>query len=152
MDHRLPIDTDPALGRHAARCPRCQLDYSVGLQIQAHDVALPAEPSKNRRRRVVVASVAALLGFFVIGFWPPGGPDTTPRPAPEAIASADRPGGPTDGPTPSDLLAWTEIDPSDWVGRTMPAVRSVRRSVAPVGRSFLKAVVLLTSATVGETT
>ncbi|TWT71206.1 hypothetical protein [Crateriforma conspicua] len=57
-------------------------------------------------------------------------------------------GSPTPSPSAS---AWQQWRPDMWVGQTMPVVRSVRSSVAPVGRSLLKAMALLTSDRAGET-
>ena len=38
---------------------------------------------------------------------------------------------------------WRSVQDRDWVGQTMPAVRSVREGVAPLGRSLMRAVTIL---------
>ncbi len=44
-----------------------------------------------------------------------------------------------------DPIAWWQgVDAQDWVGQTMPAVRSVGEGVAPLGRSLMRAVTILT--------
>jgi len=68
-----------------------------------------------------------------------------------ASRSARPPAG-NEAPLPIVDVAWSDIGPRHWLGRTMPAVRGVQESVAPLGRSLLRAVMLLTSATAGETT
>ena len=40
---------------------------------------------------------------------------------------------------------WGRLQNRDWIDRTMPAVQSVRDGVAPLGRSFVRAVTILTS-------
>lgn len=40
---------------------------------------------------------------------------------------------------------WQMVQDQDWVGHTMPAVESVRNGVAPIGRSLLQAVAILTN-------
>tara|TARA_R110002049_G_scaffold2750_8_gene22159 strand:- start:78294 stop:78959 length:666 start_codon:yes stop_codon:yes gene_type:complete len=39
---------------------------------------------------------------------------------------------------------WQDVQQRDWVAQTMPTVRSVREGVAPLGRSILQAVSILT--------
>lgn len=40
---------------------------------------------------------------------------------------------------------WRSVQDRDWVGQTMPAVQSVKQGVAPIGRSLLRAVTILTT-------
>jgi hypothetical protein len=42
-------------------------------------------------------------------------------------------------------LWWQSVQNRDWVGQTMPAVQSVRDGVAPIGRSLMRAVTILTT-------
>lgn len=41
-------------------------------------------------------------------------------------------------------LWWRRVQDRDWVGQTMPTVRSLREGVAPLGRSLMRAVTILT--------
>jgi hypothetical protein len=41
-------------------------------------------------------------------------------------------------------LWWRSVQDRDWVGQTMPAVQSVKDGVAPIGRSLIRAVTILT--------
>jgi hypothetical protein len=47
---------------------------------------------------------------------------------------------------------WRQVHGRDWFGETMPAVRRVREGVAPLGRSLLQAVTILTIGGGGRTT
>ncbi|QDT02703.1 hypothetical protein K227x_10810 [Rubripirellula lacrimiformis] len=51
-----------------------------------------------------------------------------------------------------DLLFWWQgVQQRDWIQQTMPAVRSVREGVAPVGRSLRRAVTILATGSQGQT-
>ena len=41
-------------------------------------------------------------------------------------------------------LWWRSVQDRDWVGQTMPMVKSVQEGVAPIGRSLMRAVTMLT--------
>jgi hypothetical protein len=40
---------------------------------------------------------------------------------------------------------WRSVQDRDWVSQTMPAVQSVKQGVAPIGRSLMRAVTILTT-------
>jgi hypothetical protein len=46
---------------------------------------------------------------------------------------------------------WASVRERDWMAETMPVVRSVQRGVAPLGRSLLQAVTVLTVGDPGQT-
>ena len=39
---------------------------------------------------------------------------------------------------------WNDVQPASWVNQTMPTVRSVKQGVAPIGRTIVRAMTLLT--------
>lgn len=153
LDARKPVTTDGPLARHAVNCGTCRLDFSIGVQIQSGDQML--KPCGRDRRRVAgfMVGIAAVIGLVCGYGWYAASPDSSVGPSTSSSELAMNQPAVTDGQMPPlDSVTWSEIHPRTWVGRTMPAVRSVQQSVAPVGRSFLKAVVLLTSGSARGTT
>jgi len=49
------------------------------------------------------------------------------------------------------VLWWRSVQDRDWVEETMPTVRSVRQGVAPLGRTLVRAVTILTIGGEGRT-
>jgi hypothetical protein len=47
------------------------------------------------------------------------------------------------GPALAAEQWWQRVGGQEWVDRTVPAMRSVRDGVAPLGRSFIQAVTIL---------
>ena len=54
-------------------------------------------------------------------------------------------------PSLDALEWWASVRERDWMAETMPAVRSVQQGVAPLGRSLLQAVTVLTVGDPGQT-
>ena len=94
---------------------------------------------------IAATVVVGLAAGFLIAF--------TGFPTPDEAAQPTMVETPT-SPS-SSLLAQTvpELDPAgwwrsvqdrDWVGQTMPTVQSVKEGVAPLGRTLMRAVTILT--------
>ncbi|MDC0288799.1 hypothetical protein OAL01_05050 [Rubripirellula sp.] len=49
------------------------------------------------------------------------------------------------------VVWWRSVQDRDWVEETMPTVRSVRQGVAPLGRTLVRAVTILTIGGEGRT-
>ena len=162
LDDRLPIDSDLQLQTHADRCPSCRRQWTAWSQISS--VISPAfvdEPclvdqnsapqhhatSSFARVGLGLAIAAAVLLVFV-GKQPPqvdsvNEPQSLNSSSVTVVAPTiefDLPGD-----MPSDAVAWWhDVQHRDWMAQTMPAVRRVRDGVAPLGRSLLQAVSILT--------
>lgn len=144
LDDRASPRSDPDLSRHADRCAACRHQLQAWERIAA---VIPVHPRVSRRRSRLVATLAAgiLIAVVVRGF-------TSTEPANGT--------GDLEIETPTDLAAaqvdpsgwWRQVQDRDWVAQTMPAVRSVREGVAPLGRSLLQAVTLLTTGSGDRTT
>lgn len=165
LDERRDLSSEQELRRHAARCSRCGVDWRISVHLQS----LPQRVEGERPTRTVRWAVAAaLVGLCVSTFLVSASYQTASVPDSPAIhesaTTGDHPGPPapidrlrpnaasarltTTTGNPPDAIKirwWDDVDTDEWLGQTMPAVRSVRDSVAPLGRSLMKAVALLTS-------
>ncbi|GAA5506677.1 hypothetical protein [Novipirellula caenicola] len=54
--------------------------------------------------------------------------------------------GPANGMRGNPVAWFHSVQPQNWLGQTMPTVESFREGVAPIGRSLLRAVTILTTA------
>ena len=110
------------------------------------------QPEPGRRRSLVACGLAAAILLAVVLRMSLGGLDgdstvslaslsLSPRSASEPVVdtSASLIVADTD---PTDW--WRRVHGRDWFGETMPVVRSVGEGVAPLGRSLLQAVTILT--------
>lgn len=153
IDQRVDVDSDQLIGEHAAECAQC-CDRMIAWR-RIHSVVSPkvtrpkvTAPSVNRRSKwIAYATVAAAL-LFTVG-WQFAKSDTDPS---KTTIVAQQPSN-ADAATDRDiesLLAqseaadWWAAEGGDWVAQTMPAVRNVRKGMAPLGRSLLQAVTILT--------
>ncbi len=158
IDANRPLDDDQLLQSHARLCPDCQQLMIVWQQI---DSVLSIQPSSrqppSRQPRPhslsgqlnsswsLIAALAAvlLLGFFV----------QLPRHEEEGetVIAAQSFESDEQQAIVDPARWWRHVQDRDWIGQTMPAVHSVRDGVAPLGRSLLQAVAILTTGR-GETT
>ncbi len=129
---------------------------ALGLMIYVWpDPASPSAQTADRHETQAVRSANSISPDerALVGTSDPSSPidritNTDPRLPQSVLSDQWLAGGPTPGPS---VPAWQQWRPDMWVGQTMPVVRSVRSSVAPVGRSLLKAMALLASDRAGET-
>ena len=159
LDNRWPLETDDELCQHAEECDHCR-----GLMETWSAVAqvLPAEPKLERAIRrgkedsrsllAIVAVAAAIL--WMVSMAPHVDDSVSPRtvavveptkPTPPAALTANPALAQTDADQVDLTLWWQNMQNKDWVGQTMPAVRSVQEGVAPIGRSLRRAVTILTT-------
>ncbi len=160
LDAREAIDDDVMLREHAASCAACRQRREAWLRIErgllpasgasevGHGAASGWRPSRGDRsllgRMTIVAAAAALLMMVAVRRFDAAGPESS---SVVVVASGDRATG---GRVPKGMMVadvsapWIgEFSKQAWFDRTMPAVRSVRDGVAPLGRSFLQAVAIL---------
>ena len=93
------------------------------------------------------AAIAAVILFAVVGFLPT-------KPANQPIIAGASASSAALVQTPGELdpvLWWQSVQDRDWVQETMPTVRSVRQGVAPLGRTLVRAVTILTIGGEGQT-
>ena len=155
IDDRSRPETDQRLRRHSRHCADCRQQLET-WQCIARTMPVESSVTEVPRRESWQVAACALACLILIAFvWRSAGGQ------PEMAATQITTGSESQAaaaPTKNDqesrtLLASTEIDPVGiwyrmqdqvWVERTMPAVRNVRESVAPLGRSLLQAVTMLT--------
>ncbi|MGB7325956.1 MAG: hypothetical protein WBD31_13860 [Rubripirellula sp.] len=155
LDQRKPLSADAVLTSHADHCVRCQQTLDAWRSI---DVALPSPKSSanstsvvqaQRSRPLQVSSIsltwialAAMVLATVTGLTfyrnqpvAPTAQSTVPAISNELLDHAD------------PVAWWNDAKDRDWISQTMPTVRSVREGVAPLGRSLIRAVTILTTGT-----
>jgi len=173
LDSRKPLESDPSLWRHLHHCDGCRQQWQAWQRIsvalvhhtetgEATDVDRDVVSACLPERHVVplLGWGLALAGLFLMavlgsqigsslaptGNAPTAGSQLLPS-VPQLSASAEN--GPV-AEIPSDAAQWWyQVQPQDWLAQTMPTVHWVREGVAPLGRSLLQAVSILTSG-VGE--
>ncbi|TWU50863.1 hypothetical protein Poly51_41560 [Rubripirellula tenax] len=161
LDRRMPVMADEALVDHARDCVDCHQKWmtwqsidSVTLQQQ---LATQAQSESGRVRPIsrlaiaaVVLMVASVSAVRLIET------DPTDEASSAAVLSSSTT---TYAVSDTTLMAdvdpiawWQDVRPGDWINETMPAMRSVREGVAPLGRSLRRAVTILTTGGGDQTT
>lgn len=159
--HALPENGSPENGSPEPSLSEPSLNDPSLSELSLNEPSLN-EPSLVGGGRMIALAGAqkwaiAIAAVVLIWFrWGPA-PTTPPnrvavasanRSAPNQSASMERPSE----PLPSSLAMtveasaanwWQDVQTRDWVGQTMPAVKSMRDGVAPLGRSLMRAVTIL---------
>jgi len=161
LDDRVPIDSDIELRRHAKRCESCRAQMHAWCQIatiipgRATDLcAADLRPSSASKRSIglvpALAGLAAAMLIAVTSFWHASDLGT-------AIVDSDAADVDSAGMDDHEVVLaqvtgeldpagwWRSVQDRDWVSQTMPAVQSVKQGVAPIGRSLMRAVTILTT-------
>ena len=167
LDDRLSLDSDPELIRHAEVCTDCGSQLHawrsiesvlgpalIGPALTGRSMIGPSmigpavnygtsQPAKVDRRKVYSALAVAGLLFLAVGFVGSKLFDIADQVA--LSDSTTAPAAPIDIQASLDAAEWwATIRDRDWLAQTMPAVRSVQKGVAPLGRSLIQAVTILT--------
>lgn len=144
LDNRHALEADDELCRHAQGCEACrsQLDawQLVSSVMPSQPVVAPAKRGGNEYSRSLLAVVtvaAAILWMVSVVPYVEEPIEQRVEEAPTALAQVS-----ADQLDPADW--WQSVQERDWVGQTMPTVRSVQEGVAPLGRSLMRAVTILT--------
>ena len=160
LDDRLPIDGDRELRAHLNNCESCRIQADAWNRI-----ALVVDPSLReslRHRRaanragLIAATMALAAGVIFAVYLAPqfdrssgnALAELTSQETTLDIAGSDSAQSADVDPT----VWWESVRDKDWIAQAMPAVESVREGVAPLGRSLMCAVTLLTTGPVGEHT
>ncbi len=158
LDDRVRPESDRELVRHTMQCECCrgQLDTwrrVSSLMPAVGDVrSLPAVSQRKRSMRAPLSglAVAASLAFVlstVLRDREVNSPTSSSSGG--SISKSDRvdhhAGRLAAVNNDLDPTAWWEqVHHQDWVGQTMPTVRSMQQGVAPLGRTLMRAVTILT--------
>ena len=166
LDQRLPLEGDHDLARHAHVCSDCRQKLETWAELVAvlhspsedpeSSESLNREPAVRPGHRIValagsMAAVAATV-LAVVMTLDRSGTDLEHRPGDavgqsEAIDESAM--AQVNGVDPSQW--WQRVQSREWVDRTMPAVRSVQEGVAPIGRSLMRALTILTTSSSEQT-
>lgn len=160
LDQRLPLGSDRDLELHAAKCDDCWSEMCVWLeiapllksgQIECAQVEV-ASSSKGHRALppIMTAVLAAAILVAVVGISPTKS-NSKPILSDAAVSSGTVSSGTVSSGSVAQVTGeldpvvwWRSVQDRDWVEETMPTVRSVRQGVAPLGRTLVRAVTILT--------
>ncbi len=150
LDQRLPLGSDRDLELHAAKCDDCWSEMCVWLeiapllksgQIECAQVEV-ASSSKGHRALppIMTAVLAAAILVAVVGISPT---KSNSKPIMSDISASTGTLAQATGEL-DPVVWWRSVQDRNWVEETMPTVRSVRQGVAPLGRTLVRAVTILT--------
>ena len=154
LDEYQSIADDPALQSHVLDCDSCHQKMRIWQQIDSIGVSQPTEFSNRGLSWSRASAVAAALLVAVFASWSfLGGDMVTARVESPALALQQE-AAPTLRDDAEMLQPrenrldpsqwWESVEPQQWIAQTMPTVRTVQESVAPLSRSFKQAVEILT--------
>ena len=158
LDDRVRPETDRDLVRHTQQCEDCRGQLEIWRRVASlmpsdSSHVGPCAPSGTRAKRRlgwVVTGLAASIVLCFAAIRERGSAPASQSRLQASIEAPDRPGSPTIGVSRSLADAadpigwWEEVQGRDWVSRTMPTVRSMQEGVAPLGRTLMRAVTILT--------
>lgn len=148
LDDRRSLEGDNQLRRHAHGCESCRAQLKAWRQIDSIMPAAMRDTTrsairKNYLRTVpALASLAAAILFAMILV--PHGENSIAPTVDSATTENDETVLAQAAGQMDPALWWRHVQDRDWVEQTMPTVRSVREGVAPIGRSLMRAVTILT--------
>ncbi len=166
LDERRGVSSDQSLIAHSRECPSCGRDLRAWYNVESaltqrcvppierpsHRFASPRWSVAVATLLIVIAAVYSRTGSSSAIFG--DGAVMTELDATIEQNAMISQGVATSLHERSDqrLLAqldpmiwWQDVRSKDWVGRTMPAVESVHAGVAPLGRTLMRAVTILTT-------
>lgn len=172
LDSRTELHLTDSVQQHIDTCHACAGQLSAWQQISLvlpndKQVQTFRRPVKRRRNlpvavTLLVASAACLMTMFLgLSAWNHRdatlvtaqssttlGTDSSSQPAlPNVDDSPQESVDPSLNPSFVATDAgnwWQQVDRQEWIDSAMPTVQSMRDGVAPLGRSFVQAVTLLT--------
>jgi len=148
LDDRLSLASDGELRRHACQCPSCRAELHAWrriasvMPVSSGDVRPTLIGNRYVRTVSAIAGLAAAILFALVVV---GNVEDSRTTAIDSAAVDDHETALAQQTSELDpALWWRDVQDRDWVRQTMPAVRSVQQSVAPIGRSLMRAVTILT--------
>ena len=161
LDDRLPIASDMELCRHSEHCQSCRAQMHAWCQIatimperatvlRSTDMGPGSASKRSIGLLPALTGLAAAMLIAVTSFWYVS--DLGTAIVDSGAADADSVGVDDHEVVLAQVTGeldpagwWRRVQDRDWVGQTMPAVQSVKQGVAPIGRSLLRAVTILTT-------
>ena len=153
LDDHLPIADDPVLQSHSSHCELCEQKMMIWQQIDRIGPAQPTEFSSGWLTWSRVSAMAAGIMVAALLSWSfRSDRIVTARVNPNELSpqtgTVQTSGNSTGLQEQASRLDpsrwWESVEPQQWIAQTMPTVRTVQESVAPLSRSFKQAVELLT--------
>lgn len=153
LDDHQPVCDDPLIQSHSRQCESCRQKLLIWGQIES---LRPTPPTKSWVSKSAWLAVPAAIAAVVLGMVLLVPSDRSPTATTTASVGSLGNSGSSPGNGIAERQAnaerdrldpnewWQSVEPSDWMTQTMPTVRTVRESVAPLSRSFRQAVDLLT--------
>ena len=153
LDQRLSLGADPDLVCHAVNCDDCRSQMQIWIEIaplvesDSKDFSESPEFDPGfaaKAYRVIpptlTAGLAVAILFVVVGIYP------TKSASKPIIGDVSASSGTLAQATGEldPVVWWRSVQDRDWVEETMPTVRSVGKGVAPLGRTLVRAVTILT--------
>ena len=134
LDNHQDVGADPALQQHSHDCDDCAERLMIWTQIETCIVSRPQ--SHNSAWYSLFAVAAAILFCVTLATQ-----NESDRSEPPTLVAT---GEPSAEQVPWDsAVFWTAMRKQDWVDHTMPAMDSMARGVAPIGRSVKQAAAIL---------
>ena len=163
LDCRRRPEADAELVQHTEHCPACRQRLEVWQSVAKlmHQLDHPQSSSRDRaehrpaRHWVAVGAVAAACLMVLLPTLLRDRPSPTISPTSDVVSGSERFMGQTGFMGQNEFLAsidlqrdpaqwWLRVQRGDWVGSTMPTVRTVQEGVAPLGRTLMRAMTILT--------
>jgi hypothetical protein len=158
LDRRLNLDGDPELVRHAKACDDCNKQLETWQSIESVIVPAVDSPTNTHLEPVARGSLYPALAVAALLLIVFGVTESNSYDVPDQVALTEMTESTGDSSGPADIQAnldalewWASVRDRDWLAQTMPAVRSVQQGVAPLGRSLIQAVTILTVGDPGQT-
>ena len=150
LDQRLPIGSDRNLKRNAADCEECGSEMRVWLEIapllesdRSGGTEVDIASSSKGYRALPPMLTAALAGAILIAVVGISPTKSNSKPIMSDISASTGTLAQATGEL-DPVVWWRSVQDRNWVEETMPTVRSVRQGVAPLGRTLVRAVTILT--------
>jgi hypothetical protein len=155
LDSRRRPEADADLVQHAEHCSLCRERLEVWHRVAElmlscdHPESSSTGGGKRTARHFGAVAAAAACLVMLFSTFVRDRQLPTASPALDAVSKSDRFEGTTEFIASIDLEGdpakwWHRVQRSDWVGGTMPTVRTVQEGVAPLGRTLMRAVTILT--------
>ena len=160
LDDHQSLSDDPVLQSHTSTCAACQQKLLIWQSIEGIGPACSPEFSNHdsfNRARVSVLAAAFLIAVGLSWCFRVDDPVAANLKLSDPMSQAA--GGPglvdsAESAVPTEREErrshldpgrwWESVEPQQWLAQTMPTVRTVQESVAPLSRSLKQAVEILT--------
>ncbi|MEO1524932.1 MAG: hypothetical protein AAFX06_05820 [Planctomycetota bacterium] len=136
LDERQDVADDTLLRQHCEQCNECASRLMIWSHIESYEP--PPRRGDTAAWNAVIAMAAAILVCVTVTWRP----DNNVMPQP-AIVAATPESDTWEVDDWGSVEFWSVVQRQDWMDQTMPAVDSMARGVAPIGRSVQQAAAIL---------